>query len=184
MLTVSPRVTELRQHGSTSQSVLHVKFISGLHLLCKLSMINVSPRCQCQFIKCKVCFVLGVMSLKFPLARLQNESVGIRLVLQHIYESEEVQTDESFFPVCLTNVCMIKLSLMTKDLLSSLCIKTLFTMCLISYLKTTFVFFFSFFFSTNTDADMHFEKNQNQNYYQVIVTLQGICLGLMMQKKK
>ena len=42
---------------------------------------------------------------------MQSESVGYRLVQQHIYESEEVQTDESFFPVCLMNVCMIKLSL-------------------------------------------------------------------------
>lgn len=68
-------------------------------------------------------FVLSVVSLKFPLARLQNESVGIR---QHIYDREEVQTDESFVPVCLMNVYMIKLSLNNNvlDLVScSLCLE-------------------------------------------------------------
>lgn len=38
---------------------------------------------------------------KFPLARLQSESVGIRLIQQHIYESEEVQTDERFVSLCV-----------------------------------------------------------------------------------
>lgn len=57
--------------------------------------------CQCQFIKC----VLSPGVMRFPLARLQNESVGIRLIQQHIYESEEVQTDESFFP-CMSDECL------------------------------------------------------------------------------
>lgn len=37
------------------------------------------------------------VSLKFQLARLQDESVGSILGWQHIYESVEVWTDESFF---------------------------------------------------------------------------------------
>lgn len=78
--------------------------------------------CQCQFMKCKLYFPLHVISLKFPPARLQNESVGITLIQQHIYESEEAQTDESFFPVCLMNVCMIKLSLKAKVLGFSSCL--------------------------------------------------------------
>lgn len=69
------------------------------------------------------------VSLKFQLARLQDESVGSILERQHIYESEEVWTDESFFFsfVSLMNVCMIKLSLKTKHCcaLSCYCVSTL-----------------------------------------------------------
>lgn len=45
------------------------------------------------------------ISVKFPQARLQSESVGIRLIQQDIYESEEVQTDESFFS-CMFDECL------------------------------------------------------------------------------
>ena len=47
----------------------------------------------------------------FPQASLEGKSVGYKLEKKNIYEREEAQTDESFFPVCLMNVCMIKLSL-------------------------------------------------------------------------
>lgn len=45
------------------------------------------------------------ISMKFPLARQQKESVGIRLIQQHIDESEEMHKDESFFS-CMFDECL------------------------------------------------------------------------------
>lgn len=73
-------------------------------------VIRVSLCCQCPFIKCGVGFVCSVTSLQsfyWPDCRLNQ------LALDSTFEHEEVQTDESFVPVCLMDVYMIKLSLKT-----------------------------------------------------------------------
>lgn len=68
-----------------------------------------TPPCFCRmlvhfhsFTAVKVSSWSAESILFFPLARLQNESVGTVLVQQHIYGNEEM---------CWMNVCMIKLSL-------------------------------------------------------------------------